>query len=32
MVTGLAPGDREVEPQGGEREVLVRCVRWLVRG
>jgi len=29
MVTGLAEGDREVAPVGGEREVLVRCVRWL---
>lgn len=31
MVTGLASGDREVEPEGGERDVLVRCVRWLAQ-
>ncbi len=31
MVTGLAAGDKEVAPEGGERDVLVRCIRWLAK-
>jgi hypothetical protein len=31
MVTGLAAGDREVAPEGGERDLLVRCIRWLAQ-
>ncbi|HJN17933.1 MAG TPA: hypothetical protein QGH10_20710, partial [Armatimonadota bacterium] len=31
MVTGLATGDVEVAPEGGERDLLLLSVKWLAQ-